>query len=413
VCHAPRDSPDIANGVHVTPGTAAGGPGSEFCVRDNSEDEVAGNSTMLRTRTKAGERILQGSSALVLLAALLVGSCSADHPLAPSDPTAVATPPDTSTAPDPPDTSDSLAAPDPPDPSDSLPQPTTPVTYTGLPFGPSGLWTLNRLNWGPSPFTGSQNYIRADTLILQINAARDHGQRLVLAMTGGGSTELTTNGQFDMTKWKSMMDTYRTTAIQDAVAAGVADGTIIGNVLIDEPETKRWGTVVTKALVDEMAVYVKGIFPTLPVGVNHGPPAVKKWRTTERYKVLDFVRYQYNWYITFGDVVAWRESVLAQAKLDGVTPALSINVLDGGVKDMDGDWLCVDAGQAGIGTYWPNCRMTPDEVKTWGTALAPYGCFFSLWQYDNDYMSNPANQEAFKAIADLVASIPPRSCKRA
>jgi hypothetical protein len=231
-------------------------------------------------------------------------------------------------------------------------------------------------------------------------------------MTGAGSTELTTSGQFDMTKWKSMMDTYKTTAIQDAVAAGVADGTIIGNILIDEPETKRWGTVMTKGLVDEMAVYAKGIFPTLPVGVNHGPPAYKKWRTTERYKVLDFVRYQYNWYITAGDVVAWRDAVLAQAKLDGVTPALSINVLDGGVKDMDGDWLCVDAGQAGIGTYWPNCRMTPDEVKIWGTALAPYGCYFMLWQYDNDYMSNPANQEAFKVIADLVASIPPRSCKR-
>ena len=49
----------------------------------------------------------------------------------------------------------------------------------------------------------------------------------------------------------------------------------------------------------------------------------------------------------------------------------------------------------------------------WGTALAPYGCFFFLWQYDYDYMSNTTNQDAFKAIADLVASTPARSCKRA
>jgi hypothetical protein len=366
---------------------------------------------MLRTRTQPGDRILQGPSVLVLLAALLVGSCTADDSLVSSDLTGV-TPPDTSAAPDPPTTPDSLAGPDSLGAGDSLPQPTTPVTYTGLPFGPSGLWTLNRVNWGPSPFTGSQNYIMADTLILQINAARDHGQRLMLAMTGGRETEYSTNRQFDMTKWKHVMDTYNTPAIQEAVAAGVADGTIIGDILLDEPETKRWGAVLTKGMLDEMATYVKAIFPTLPVGVNHGPPAYK-WRDPERYHVLDFVRYQYSWYITSGDVVAWRDAVLAQARLDGVTPALSINVLDGGVKDKDGDWLCVDAGQAGVGTYPPNCRMTPDQVKTWGTALAPYGCFFALWQYDYDYMSNPANQEAFKVIADLVASVPPRSCKRA
>ena len=285
------------------------------------------------------------------------------------------------------------------------------VTYTGLPYGPAGLWTMNKLNFGPYPFTGSQNYINADTLILQVNAARNKGQRLVLAMTGGLSTGYTTNGQFDMTKWKNTMNTYKTTAIKNAVAAGVSDGTIIGNILVDEPETKRWGTVLTKAIVDQMAAYVKAIFPTLPVGVNVGPPGYK-WRSTERYKVLDFARYQYNWYITSGNVVAWRDAVLAQAKLDGLTPALSINVLDGGVKDPLGSWLCVDAGQAGTGTYFPNCRMTPDQVKTWGKALAPYGCFFMMWRYDQTYMSKTANQDAFKAIAALVATKPRRSCKR-
>jgi hypothetical protein len=373
---------------------------------------------MLRTRAKTGDWTLQGPLGLALLTACLLAGCGGDpsHPLAASDPPSDP-PADTSAAPAPPGTTDPLGPTDslPTDslaPADPPPPPTAPPTYTGLAYGPAGLWTLDSLNWGPSPFTASQTYTQADTLIPQITAARGQGQRLVVAMTGGQVTGYTTNGQFDMVKWKHTMDSYNTTTLQTAVAAAVADGTIIGNILIDEPETKQWGTVLTKALVDEMAGYAKAIFPTLPVGINQGPPGYQ-WRSDERYRVLDFVRYQYNWYITKGDVVAWRNAVLSQAKLDGVTPALSINVLDGGVKDKEGDWLCVGAGQAGIGTYWPNCRMTPDQVKTWGAALAPYGCFFFMWYYDYDYLANPANQEAFKALADLAASLPARSCKRA
>jgi hypothetical protein len=160
------------------------------------------------------------------------------------------------------------------------------VTYTGLAYGTVALWTLNKLNWGPQPFTASTNYINADTLILQINAARNKGHRLVLAMTGGSSTDYTTNGQFDMTKWKNTMNRYNKTNLKAAIAAAVSDGTVIGNQLIDEPETAQWGTVLTKPMIDQMATYVKTIFPTLPVGVNHGPPGYK-WRSSERYTKVD------------------------------------------------------------------------------------------------------------------------------
>jgi hypothetical protein len=293
--------------------------------------------------------------------------------------------------------------------------PSTPlaaVTYTGTPYGPVGLWTMNKLNYGPQPFTGSTNYINADTLILQINAARTKGQRLVIAMTGGETERYTTNGQFDLTKWKQVMNTYNKPALKTEVAAAVADGTLIGNQVIDEPETKRWGTVLTKAMVDQMAVYVKTMFPTLPVGVNHGPPGYT-WRSTERYTKLDYARYQFDWYITSGNLVAWRTAVLAQAKHDGVTPALSLNILNGGVKDrVDGVYDCTGAGQGGWGTRWPNCRMTADNLRTWAKALLPYGCFLMMWQYDAAYMAKAANQTAFKDIAAAAAATPRRSCKR-
>jgi hypothetical protein len=294
-------------------------------------------------------------------------------------------------------------------------EPVTPqltVTYAGIPFGPFGLWRTTTLLWGPEPFTASHNAINADTLILQINAARNKGQRLIVAMAGGGSSRYTTNGQFDMTKWKNVMSTYRKASLKSAVAAAVADGTIIGDMLIDEPETDQWGTVLTKAKIDQMAAYVKSIFPTLPVGVNHGATGYK-WRPTERYTKVDYANYQYVHWITQGDLTLWRDGVLAQAKLDGVTPSFSLNILNGGVQDKDdGVYDCVGTGMGGLGSRYPLCWMTPDQLRSWGTTLAPLGCAMLLWRFDQAYMSEPANLSAFTDIATVAASAPRRSCKR-
>jgi hypothetical protein len=274
------------------------------------------------------------------------------------------------------------------------------------------LWTANRVNWGPEPFTASQNYITADTVVLQIDAARSKGQRLVLAMAGaaGQAEDYITNGQFDMTKWKNRMDTYDRDSIKAAVAAAVEDGTVVGNTLIDEPETKQWGNNITKGMIDEMAVYVKNMFPTLPVGVNHGPPAYLKWRTSEQYHVVDYVLYQFAHYVTKGDVVAWRDAVLAQAKSQGAAAALSLNILNGGPQDRDGTWDC--QGEPGRGKRSPNCQISPTDLVNWAKQLAPYGCFLTLWRYDPTYMSDPVNVDAFKDIAAYTASLPRRSCKR-
>ena len=39
-----------------------------------------------------------------------------------------------------------------------------------------------------------------------------------------------------------------------------------------------------------------------------------KWRTSERFKVLDYVLYQYNHWVTSGNVAAWRDGALARAR---------------------------------------------------------------------------------------------------
>ncbi len=285
------------------------------------------------------------------------------------------------------------------------------LTHVGIPFGPSGLFKMHKLRGDPAPFTASQNFIMADTLILQINAARSRGHRLVVSMTGGPSTRYTTNGKFDMAKWKSTMNTYNRATLKTAVAAAVSDGTIIANQLIDEPETSQWGNVLTKPMIDQMALYVKSIFPTLPVGLNHGPPGYT-WRSSERYTKLDYVLYQYNHWFTSGDLISWRDAVLAQARRDGVKAALSLNVLNGGRQDRDGVWDCTGPDQGGLGRRFPNCAMTTDQIRTWGKALTPHACFMMVWQYDKTYMSKLANQAAFKEVAALAASRPRPNCRR-
>jgi hypothetical protein len=209
------------------------------------------------------------------------------------------------------------------------------------------------------------------------------------------------------------MDLYNTPAIRSAVERAVRDGTVLGNSVLDEPKHRTWGGSIDKAMVDQMCGYVKRIFPTLPVGLV----VVHWWRPTERYRVCDFIVTQYDWAQPphgwgtpggRGDVVSWREAALEQARRDGIEIAFSMNVLDGGPEVDD----CPLTRTGGFGTYPKHCRMTSAQVREFGLALAPKGCAMFVWRYDEEFMSKSANLAAIKEIAEKVATLPPRSCKR-
>jgi hypothetical protein len=257
-------------------------------------------------------------------------------------------------------------------------------------------------------FNASITYTDAYGIVQAIDAARAMRQKLVLAMTGGKHSSYMEKGKFDLWKWKARMNTYKTPAIKAAVAAAVADGTVLGNTVMDEPEV--WGSV-TKALINQMGAYVKSIFPTLPVGVDHGPNGYYQWQPWERYTALDYVMNQYNWWVTTGDVVTWREKVLAQARRDGVQVAFGLNVLGGGIHS----WVtqaCPIPLTGGKGPFVPTCRMTPNQVRVGGLAVGTYGCGLFLWEYDATFMSNAANQQAFKDLGAKLAATPALSCRR-
>jgi hypothetical protein len=284
----------------------------------------------------------------------------------------------------------------------------------GIPFGSYDLWTsaTKTQTTGGSPFTGSHDYVLPGEMVNHIALARAKGMSIVLAMTGGSHDRYKTNGVFDEAKWRAAVDGYGTPAIRAAIADGVADGTIIGNSVMDEPQqsgtgSKSWGPAgtMTKARVDGLCGYVKQIFPTLPVGVGHDHAA---FQPSNSYQVCEFFMAQYA--ARKGGVVAYRDAALAMADRDGMVVLFSMNLLNGGVQDKSGAWDC--PGTGGLGDRSPNCRMTAAQVRDFGKTLGQAGCAMLSWKFDKDFVAKVENQEAFSDIAITLSRLPRIRCSR-
>jgi hypothetical protein len=293
----------------------------------------------------------------------------------------------------------------------------------GLPFG---AWRFLTLGTSSDAFTLSAEYNEASTMVSWIDNARRRGVRVMLTMTGGahspqnpGEYLTVIDGvlQFDRAKWSRKQATFNTPEIRAAIASGVSDGTIVGASVMDEPYVignangggNTWGPrgTMTKARVDSLCAEVKSYFPTLSVGVVHQH---EQFEPTRSYRVCEFIVDQYDH--RRGPIESWRDAGLAMAQRDGHAVLFALNVLDGGVQDRDGTYDCAGPGQAGRGTFAPNCRMPADSVRRWGQLLGPVGCGLFLWRYDTFYMANAENQRAFSDIAAVMAAAPGRSCRR-
>jgi hypothetical protein len=293
-----------------------------------------------------------------------------------------------------------------------------PAGGAGLPFG---FYRLLLKASDPGPFTLSAESNSASTIVSQIEHARSLGVKVMLMLTGDGhATYMSTiDGvyQFDRSKWDAKLATYNTATIRQAIAAGVADGTIIGASVMDEPYVSggatgggnTWGPkgTMTKARVDSLCADVQRMFPTLPAGVD---AQHQLFEPDKSYRVCQFITDQYS--TSYGDVATWRDAGLAMTRRDGHAILFSLNVLDGGVPDRDGTWDCTGAGQGGKGTYSPMCRMTATQLEQYGAALGPYGCGLFMWRYDGAYATNGDNVAVLKDLATRLASAPSRACRR-
>ena len=157
-----------------------------------------------------------------------------------------------------------------------------------------------------------------------------------------------------------------------------------------------------------MARYVKGYFPSLPVGVV----IVHWWRSTERYHDIDFIVDQYDWWQSpngpgggqSGNITGWRDAALAMAQANGISIAFSMNLIAGGIQDLTSPdrleaWRCPLTTTGGRGSTTPTCRMHATSGKRLGHA--PWSlpaARYLMWRYDNTFMARADNQQAFKDV---------------
>lgn len=265
-----------------------------------------------------------------------------------------------------------------------------------FPYGPFDLFPSSS---GPvvSGFVGTVSWTSPTNIITLLSSMRANRVSGFLKMTGNSHSTYITNSQFDIAKWKAATSAYNTSAIKAAIADAVANGTLLGYSMMDEPNHSDWGGVVTKATLDEMAAFSKSLFPTLPTAAV----VPYNWRSAERYKVMDAIISQ-TWKPTMTPA-QYRDAAVAAAKLNGVSVALSINIM--AAAQTDGCELRPN------GT---TCLMTPDEIRNWAITLGsdPYVCSMFMWRYDTTLWSRPEYLAAFKDVSGALAARSARSCRR-
>lgn len=302
--------------------------------------------------------------------------------------------------------------------------------YAGRPFGAFNMveqvGSRFLFDWGPAPLNATITSTYPGGVCSLIAFHRAAGTRVNLFMTGGNHGQYKTNGRFDPEKVKAKLLTYNRADIRTCVAAGVVDGTVTGNALVDEPEVSDWGYtssgdgIITKPMLDYLALYAKQYFPTLPMGVNHGASGYR-WRASERFQAVDYVNYQYRWDAagSQGNPAIYRDVALKQSAYDGVATSFSLNLLVGGRPDRDGRWDCRDTGQFGISPIkYGLCLMTPDQIDNFGTVLGTAQvtngsvCNLLLWKYDDDYFRKAGVVQALGSVATNLQGTSRGSCRR-
>jgi hypothetical protein len=332
------------------------------------------------------------SGVLLLFLALSLGACGDGGKPQLSE---VPEPPDTTptdTLVPPPDTlvppPDTLVPP--PDSGGPALPPHIPV-HVGIPYGP---WTLPSGLFAGAEFTGSYRPSgEPATLMADLEAARQADLRIVLNFTGNEQWLRDEHG-FSLSKWKARVDRFRGMDI----SSYIADGTIIGHFILDEPSDKgNWnGQQVSLADIDVMARYSKEIWPTMATIIRAFPDYLSGYH----YQYLDAVWAHY--VARYGPVDAFITQSAQQAKAVGLGFVTGLNVLNGGNSE------------SGIpGKRDGKFAMSASQIRAWGGRLLaePSICGFFMWKYDDKYFSRPDIVAALTDLEQVAKSRPKKECR--
>lgn len=356
---------------------------------------------------------LRGSSASLLLLLAIGTACSGDgigpsaEAVLPADSAAI-TPTDTTTAPGvdtittPP--GDTLTGPD------STVPPPTDSTVTGETIVPSANGSsLPGITFGTnnmpasyltSVHTGSllSGTLSPTNIVSELTAMRSRGGRVVIKLCKGRDTYVkNADGTFSFTKWKALVDRYKNVNL----APFIADGTVLGHYLIDEPHRAvRWGgKIIPQATIEAMAAYSKRIWPTMPALVR----VVPSWLGTApvTYTHLDAGWLQYA--SGKGDVTQLVTAEVAAAKRKGLGLVVGMNVVDGG------------NGSSGIPGETPGkYAMSATELRTYGTVLLnqSYVCGFYMYNHKLSYYGRSDIKAAMAELSTKARIHAKTSCRQ-
>jgi PKD repeat protein len=256
----------------------------------------------------------------------------------------------------------------------------------GLPFGPFHLPDANF----SAPFTGLLRGSHPEDVVATLEEARKAHFRVMLRLVRGSSRFQNPDGSFSLELWKQEVDRYAGIDLNPYIA----DGTIIGHYLLDEPrDPTNWGgQPMPYATIDAAAQYSKQLWPTLPAGVGSPPSQLSDGVP---FTYLDFAFAQYR--AKKGDVKLWLENEINTARAAGLGVMLSLNVLEGGSPD--------------------HTPMTSEQLRTWGLVLGaePYVCALTLWKYDDldpSYFNDAAHLAAMADVALVANARAGRPCRK-
>lgn len=246
--------------------------------------------------------------------------------------------------------------------------------------------------------TGAVRALEPSWLLGELAGVRAKGGRVAIKLVGGLDNVVQNgDGTFSLTKWKALVDRFKSINF----SSYIADGTVLGIYLIDEPQNAaKWGgKSISHATVEEMARHSKRIWPAMTTFVRAAPSWLA--RSSITYNYLDAGWVQYEPY--HGDVNRWVTAEVAAAKGKRLGLVVGLNVLNGG------------NGSSGIpGTKAGKYAMSAKELRTLGGAVLnqSYACAFFMWMYKDTYYGRSDIKSAMGDLSAKARNHAKTSCRQ-
>ncbi|MEO7477580.1 MAG: hypothetical protein ABIY46_19865, partial [Gemmatimonadales bacterium] len=217
-----------------------------------------------------------------------------------------------------------------------------------------------------------------------LSGIRAKGGRVILKLCNGKDSYVkNSDGTFSFTKWKSLVSRFKNSNL----GPYIADGTIIGHFLIDEPQrAAKWGgKIIPPSTLEAMGQYSKQLWPGMTTFVRAEPVWLESTSTTFRYVDAGWAQYASG----KGDPGSWIAAQVAAAKRKGLGLAVGLNVLDGG-----------NGSSRIAGWSKGKYAMSATEIRTYGGAMLnqSYSCAYYNWMYDATYYGR---SDIKSAMADM------------